>query len=235
MTSLFVLRVLHDVSEFIQPGSKGTWLHQCTASAVSLVIFQQLLALEGEGHAPPIPARAMQLRTHAQKRSPLINVPCLQSLHDLCPFSGFLKCCQVEKQILFVIEYTNDICIQQVTTKSRAILMGMGIGNNIKLLRKEKGLTQVQLAQKLETSQQLITAYEREKAKIDPDKLPMVAEALDQPVEVLFKPELRNIKQSHRPPRKGSRLSKIQEIFDKLSPANQRFLIKQVESLVKNT
>ncbi len=47
--------------------------------------------------------------------------------------------------------------------------MGMAIGNNIKVLRKEKGITQVKLAEILGTSQQLITAYEREKAKPDPD------------------------------------------------------------------
>ena len=112
----------------------------------------------------------------------------------------------------------------------------MAIGKNIKLLRKEKKITQVQLAEALETSQQLITAYEREKAKLDPDKLPQIAEILGVSVAVLFDPELRLLTKSaqNEGPRGNSRLSKIQELFEKLPTATQRLVLKQVESISEN-
>jgi transcriptional regulator with XRE-family HTH domain len=115
--------------------------------------------------------------------------------------------------------------------------MVMGIGNNIKLLRKEKGLTQVQLAALLGTSQQLITAYEREKAKLDTDKLPQLAEILGVSIEVIFNPELRLLKKSVATSavRKGSRLSKIQELFDKLPASTQRIVLRQVESIAEGS
>jgi transcriptional regulator with XRE-family HTH domain len=113
--------------------------------------------------------------------------------------------------------------------------MYMAIGNNIKILRKEKGITQVELAKLLGTSQQVITAYEREKTKPDADKIPEIAEILGYPIQVLFNPELRFYKESeiHKSPRKGSRLSKVQEAFEKLSPNDQRFLLKQIEGMSK--
>ena len=113
--------------------------------------------------------------------------------------------------------------------------MYMTIGNSIKILRKEKGLTQIQLAALLKTSQQVITSYEREINKPDPDKIPEIAEALGYPVQVLFNPELRFYKESeiHKSPKKGTRLSRIQEAFEKLSSSDQRFLLKQIEGMGK--
>ena len=110
--------------------------------------------------------------------------------------------------------------------------MLMGIGNNIKLLRKEKGITQVQLAQLLGTSQQVVTSYEREINKIDADKLPLLAEILGVSIETIFNPELRLYKKSaaSEAVRKGSRLSKIQELFEKLPATTQRIVLRQVES-----
>lgn len=106
---------------------------------------------------------------------------------------------------------------------------------NIKLLRKEKKITQVQLADILSTSQQVITAYEREIAKPDPDKLPEIAKALDVTIDVLFEPELRLLKKSARSegPRKNSRLSKIQMVYDKLPASTQRLILKQIESVAQ--
>jgi transcriptional regulator with XRE-family HTH domain len=87
----------------------------------------------------------------------------------------------------------------------------------------------------LNTSQQVITSYEREINKPDPDNLPHIAELLGYSIETLFNPDLRYLKDSeiHKKPRKGSRLTKIQEVFDKLSSSDRRFLLKQVEGLVK--
>lgn len=46
----------------------------------------------------------------------------------------------------------------------------MSIGTNIRELRKSKGWTQVELAQKLNMTQQAITAYERGKKRPPVDK-----------------------------------------------------------------
>jgi transcriptional regulator with XRE-family HTH domain len=116
--------------------------------------------------------------------------------------------------------------------KKPAYILYMNLGENIRLLRKEAGLTQVQMAKLLNMSQQVITNYERGVARPDTKNLPEIAKVLGVNIDALFDPEQRKFKKSAQDgPRKGSRLSKIQHIYNKLTPSEQRLVLKQVESL----
>jgi len=117
--------------------------------------------------------------------------------------------------------------------KMHLILYGMTIGKNIRKLRKAKGITQVELAKKLKTTQQVITSYERGINKPDPDKIPNIAKALgvsvdelyDVPKEVIQNPVERN--------HKNTRVSKITGIVQKLKPEAQRTVLNLVKNLAK--
>ena len=55
----------------------------------------------------------------------------------------------------------------------------MNIGENIKNIRKEKGLTQAELGEKLSVSQQMIGQYENGKNSPQMDTLKKIATALE--------------------------------------------------------
>lgn len=61
----------------------------------------------------------------------------------------------------------------------------MSVGENIKIIRKEKGLTQKQLADKLGTTQQNLAQYENNKRKPKLETLQKIADALCTPLETL--------------------------------------------------
>jgi len=62
----------------------------------------------------------------------------------------------------------------------------MELGKVIKKLRKEKGLTQKELAQKIGKSERLITYFERGVARVSLDTLYDIAKALDVSVSEIF-------------------------------------------------
>jgi len=106
------------------------------------------------------------------------------------------------------------------------------IGKNIKNLRKAKGLTQVELAEKLKTTQQAITAYETGKKKPAIDKLPEIAAILNVTIEDIVGRKPLQITQQEKRAHKNSRTVKMQELFDKLNPDDQKSVLKHVKALV---
>ncbi len=63
------------------------------------------------------------------------------------------------------------------------------IGLLLRLLRKRRGLTQMELAEKLDISYQQLQKYETGKNRISASRLAVIAGALNVPVTVFFKPE----------------------------------------------
>jgi transcriptional regulator with XRE-family HTH domain len=110
---------------------------------------------------------------------------------------------------------------------------GMSIGNNIRALRKSKGWTQVELAQKLNITQQAITAYERGKKRPPVDKLPDIAELFGVTIEDIIGKKPLTIETNSHHLHKNSRTAKIQELFEKLPPLEQRAILKQVTALIE--
>ena len=108
----------------------------------------------------------------------------------------------------------------------------MSFGSNLRNLRKSKGLTQAEIAQKLDVSQSIVAAYERGAKKPEMDKVPLIAQALGVPLDALY-----GISGKDGPAEKKGpgtrRESQIQKIFRELPPAKQRTVIEHAKWLKK--
>jgi len=102
------------------------------------------------------------------------------------------------------------------------------LGARIAHLRKEQGITQVQLADVLGVSQQTITAYEVGRRRIQVSSLPVIAKTLGVAVEDLVGPE-------PKPTAKRGPAPKLQQQMDRIAklPKNrQRFVMEVLESML---
>lgn len=112
-------------------------------------------------------------------------------------------------------------------------LYGMAIiHDNIKQLRKSKGWTQAELARRLGTSQKVITSYETSSKTPPVGRLPELATVLDVSIEELIGAEPLTIKEEIQHTHKNSRIARLQHLYEKLSPGEQRVILKQVKTLV---
>jgi len=102
------------------------------------------------------------------------------------------------------------------------------LGARIATLRKEQGITQVQLAETLGVSQQTVTAYEVGRRRIQVSALPVIAKALGVAVESLLGEE-------PRAPGKRGRAPKLQQQMDRINrlpKAQQRFVMQVIDSVL---
>ena len=113
------------------------------------------------------------------------------------------------------------------------IFFCMNTGMNIKMLRKAKGWSQIELAEKLNTTQKVISDYETEKRKPPLERLPALSKIFEVTIEQLIGAEKVKIETTGTHIHKNSRSAKIQELFDKLEPFEQRAILKQVKALIK--
>ena len=101
------------------------------------------------------------------------------------------------------------------------------LGARIAHLRKEQGITQVQLAEMLGVSQQTITAYEVGRRRIQVSALPVIAQALGVTVEVL-------VAEDPKPAKRGP-APKMQQQLERLQAlprAKQRMISEVLDSLI---
>lgn len=106
---------------------------------------------------------------------------------------------------------------------------------NIKKLRKSKGWTQVELADKLHTTQQVITSYETGKKKPPVDRLPDIASVFGISVDEVIGSKPLKVEDNGNGHRHGnSRSAKLDDLFDKLNPEEQRMTLKQIKALVES-
>lgn len=110
------------------------------------------------------------------------------------------------------------------------------IAENLKLLRKAKGLTQPQLAEELDLTQKQVSDYELAKSTPSLDMLPKIAKYFDTTVDSLlgtkeiaadFTPK--NGKKSRHG---NSRFAQLEDLFDQLSPEEQRTTLKQIRGII---
>lgn len=111
------------------------------------------------------------------------------------------------------------------------ILYPMHIGKNIRALRKQAGLTQIDLAQALGIKQQVIVRYEKGEVNPEVAKLPALAKALGVQIEELFRDERPAGEPQTKIKRKNSREVQAQEAFRRLKPEEQRAMLKQMRTL----
>lgn len=107
----------------------------------------------------------------------------------------------------------------------------MNIGEIIKNLRKSAKMTQVQLAEELGTIQKVISDYEHGRAKPPRDRLPSIAKIFGVSIDQLLGCE--DISEKNKPLNKNKRAAKMIDVFEKLTPNEQRLILKQTEALAE--
>jgi transcriptional regulator with XRE-family HTH domain len=121
--------------------------------------------------------------------------------------------------------YTARMPAGRPSKKSRPLL-----GGNITKARKEKGLTQLELAQLLGMTQQGVAYLEREATSLKVDQLAAIADALDTSVDFLLGRPAK-VKRIGGPTGRGKRLF---EAAAKLPRAQQDKVYDVLESFVKD-
>jgi transcriptional regulator with XRE-family HTH domain len=101
------------------------------------------------------------------------------------------------------------------------------LGERIARRRKEQGLTQVQLAELLGISQQLVAFYERGERRIPVDVLPEAARLLGVSVEELLGLRPENGKRGPAP-----KLQQQLERISRLPRAKQRFVMDMLDTVL---
>jgi transcriptional regulator with XRE-family HTH domain len=104
------------------------------------------------------------------------------------------------------------------------------LGERIARFRKEKGYTQVELAQKIGINQVLLSAYERGRLRPHYEMVIRLALALNETTDDLLGVKQSKMENNNKPNRSLlRRMKKIEE----LPPIRQKFIIKTIDSLIK--
>jgi len=99
------------------------------------------------------------------------------------------------------------------------------LGTRIAERRKEIGLTQIELADKINATQKIVTSYERATRQMPAWRLPVIAHALETNVE-----ELLGIGQNKPKRGRGSKLEHQLERLKQLPRNEQQFVIKMLDN-----
>lgn len=103
------------------------------------------------------------------------------------------------------------------------------LGNRISALRKEAGLTQVQLARALNVSQQAVQSWEAGRRRIQISILPAVAKLLSVSLEGLLGEEAENVPRKRGP---ASRLEQQIQVISQLPKSRQKFVSEMLDALI---
>ena len=125
--------------------------------------------------------------------------------------------------------YTGAIMPRKSIVKPRDVEQET-IGQRLTRLRKERGWTQVELAERIGIIQSLISDYERDRLRMNPDMVLRFAAALEITTDELLqrnggRPPLR-----HRP---SLRVLRRLEKIEKLPPHQQSTLLKTIDTFLK--
>jgi transcriptional regulator with XRE-family HTH domain len=113
-----------------------------------------------------------------------------------------------------------------ISSEERAFFVGLG--EHIAQLRKASGVTQVQLAEALNVSQQTMQAYEVGRRRIPVSALPLLARSLSVSLEELLGDTPGNAKKRGPP----SRLQQHIERISQLPKPKQRFVMEMLETVL---
>ena len=103
------------------------------------------------------------------------------------------------------------------------------LGKRLSELRKERGLTQVQLAELSDCSQQLIASYEAGRLNIPVWRLLSIADALGLSLDDILKGPPSNASRKRGP---ASKLERLTDQINKLPRSRQRFVVEMIENAV---
>lgn len=119
--------------------------------------------------------------------------------------------------------YNNELAIAAVSPEDKRFFKEMGA--RIAQLRKEQNLTQQQLADELDLSQQIIASYEIGRRRIPVSTLPRLARTLGVSIETLIGEEQAPAKRGPTP-----KLQRHMERISQLPKTQQRFLLQMIET-----
>lgn len=102
------------------------------------------------------------------------------------------------------------------------------LGTRIHRLRKDQGITQVQLAEQLGVSQQTVTAYESGKRRVPISHLQRLAALLGASIEELIGEEPKSVKRGPVP-----KLKRQIERIAKLPKPQQRFVMQMLDTVLQ--
>ena len=113
------------------------------------------------------------------------------------------------------------------------LFMNKKIGDTIRKLRKARGWTQIELAQQLDASQKVVTTYENNKRTPTLENLKKLAVIFNTSIDEIV--GIKKIKVTTVKPRthRNSRVAKVQELYEKLPPLEQRSILKQIKALIE--
>lgn len=103
-----------------------------------------------------------------------------------------------------------------------------GVSEQIKRVRKKKGITQVELAEKLATTQRAISYYENPKTNLSMEMLHRIAEALEVPVKKLLDENKSQYEERYVTPALQKKLNRVAD----LPQADQQFVAKTIDMLI---
>jgi transcriptional regulator with XRE-family HTH domain len=106
------------------------------------------------------------------------------------------------------------------------------IGKNIKALRKQHGWTQVELAKKIDCSQELITFYERNIKKPSAEKIALLADALDVTTNDLYGINGAGHKRISATKPKNPKLWKRFEQIENLPSSEKSAVVKMLDAMI---
>ena len=121
---------------------------------------------------------------------------------------------------------SHEIATVAISSDERAFFIDLGA--RIARLRKDEGITQVQLAEQLGTSQQTITAYEVGRRRIQVSALPVIATALGVAVEAFLGDEPKAAAKRGPAPKLQQQMDRI----GRLPKAQQRFVMQVLDSVL---
>jgi transcriptional regulator with XRE-family HTH domain len=126
--------------------------------------------------------------------------------------------------------YTDAIMPRKKSPKRAHDAESESLGERLARLRKERGWTQVELAERVGIIQSLMSDYERGRLRLKPDMILRFASALE-----ITTDELLQANDSQRPLRRkpSLRLQRRMEKIEKLPPHQQSTLLKTIDTFLK--
>lgn len=120
-----------------------------------------------------------------------------------------------------------SMAAMSISTEEREFFIALG--ERIARLRKEHGITQTQLAERLGVSQQTIQAYESGKRRIQVATLPELARVLVTSLEELFGQPQETTQRKRGPAPKWQQQL---EAIDQLPKSQQKFVVQMLDALI---
>jgi transcriptional regulator with XRE-family HTH domain len=126
--------------------------------------------------------------------------------------------------------YTDGIMPRKSTPKQPRDAESETIGERLARLRKERGWTQVELAERVGIIQSLISDYERDRLRMNPGMVVRFASALEVTTDELLQPNSRKHVLRRRP---SLRVLRRLEKIEKLPAHQQNTLLKTIDTFLR--